>query len=55
MRQYSWLLEDIKNRSIEDVLILSGDQLYQMDYRRMRDTHVAAGADITVAVTPGVA
>lgn len=27
VRQYSWLLEDTKNRAIEDVLILSGDHL----------------------------
>lgn len=42
----------IRHHDFEDALILSGDQLYQMDYRRLRDTHVAAGADITVAVTP---
>lgn len=27
VRQYSWLLDDTKNRAIEDVLILSGDHL----------------------------
>lgn len=42
----------IRHHDFEDVLILSGDQLYQMDYRRMRETHLAADADITVAVTP---
>ena len=35
-----------------DVLILSGDQLYQMDYRRMMETHRRHVADATVAVTP---
>jgi glucose-1-phosphate adenylyltransferase len=35
-----------------DALILSGDQLYQMDYRKMLDTHRRQQADITVAVTP---
>jgi glucose-1-phosphate adenylyltransferase len=35
-----------------DALILSGDQLYQMDYRKMLDTHRRHQADITVAVTP---
>ena len=35
-----------------DVLILSGDQLYQMDYRRMLETHRRHVADATVAVTP---
>lgn len=42
----------IRHHDFVDVLILSGDQLYQMDYRKMRDTHLAADADITVAVTP---
>ncbi len=28
VRQYTWLLSDIKNRSVEDVVILSGDLLY---------------------------
>ena len=27
VRQYAWLLTDTKNRSIEDVVILSGDHL----------------------------
>ena len=42
----------IRHHDFDDVLILSGDQLYQMDYRKMRETHVTAAADITVAVTP---
>jgi glucose-1-phosphate adenylyltransferase len=33
-------------------LILSGDQLYQMDFRRMIDFHRQREAAITVAVTP---
>jgi glucose-1-phosphate adenylyltransferase len=36
----------------KEVLILSGDQLYQMDYRKMQDTHRRNVADATVAVTP---
>jgi glucose-1-phosphate adenylyltransferase len=35
-----------------DVLILSGDQLYQMDYRRMLETHRRHVADVTIAMTP---
>ena len=35
-----------------EVLILSGDQLYQMDFRQLRDTHRGHGADATVAVIP---
>jgi glucose-1-phosphate adenylyltransferase len=34
------------------VIILSGDQLYAMDYRKMLAHHDATGADITVAATP---
>jgi glucose-1-phosphate adenylyltransferase len=34
------------------VIILSGDQLYRMDYRKMLAHHERLGADITVAVTP---
>ena len=42
----------IRHHDFDDALILSGDQLYQMDYREFRKTHLAANADITVAVTP---
>lgn len=34
------------------VLILSGDQLYRMDYRRIIEEHLAHGADVTVASVP---
>lgn len=34
------------------VLILSGDQLYRMDFRDILDRHVASGADVTVAAVP---
>jgi glucose-1-phosphate adenylyltransferase len=34
------------------VLILSGDHLYRMDYRGFVDFHLAAGAEISIAVTP---
>jgi glucose-1-phosphate adenylyltransferase len=33
-------------------LILSGDQLYRMDYRLLLAQHVETGADITIATTP---
>lgn len=36
----------------DHVIILSGDQLYTMDYRAMLAHHEASGADVTVAVTP---
>ena len=37
---------------IEYVLILSGDQLYRMDYSEMLATHLTAGADVTIAAMP---
>jgi ADP-glucose pyrophosphorylase len=36
----------------EYILILSGDQLYQMDFQKMLDNHVAQGADISIATIP---
>ncbi|GAA5507081.1 glucose-1-phosphate adenylyltransferase [Novipirellula caenicola] len=37
---------------IEHVLILSGDQLYRMDFRDMLRTHIESGADATIAGIP---
>ncbi len=34
------------------ILILSGDQLYQMDFQEMLDNHKATGADISIATIP---
>lgn len=36
----------------EYVLILSGDQLYRMDYRKIIDQHQTSGADVTIAALP---
>lgn len=36
------------------ILILSGDQLYQMDFAEMLDNHKTLGADISVATIPVV-
>ncbi len=36
----------------EYVLILSGDQLYRMDFREMLRTHQESGADVTIAAMP---
>jgi len=52
VRQYSWVLSDIKNRNVEDILILSGDHLYRMDYLEFLQKHKATGADITVGALP---
>ncbi|NIT57340.1 MAG: glucose-1-phosphate adenylyltransferase [Aliifodinibius sp.] len=44
-----------ENHSHEHVLILSGDQLYQMDYRKMMKKHENNDADITIGTIPVVA
>ncbi|MFB9110576.1 glucose-1-phosphate adenylyltransferase [Flavobacterium gyeonganense] len=36
----------------EYALILSGDQLYQMDFNEMLDAHIASGAPISIATLP---
>ncbi len=48
-------LRHIEKNDFEYVLILSGDQLYQMDLTEMIDKHIAANADITIATIPVVA
>ncbi len=45
----------MKNYAHDQVIILSGDQLYTMDYRVMLEHHKKTGADITIAATPVVA
>src|SRR5579859_1916844 len=35
-----------------EVLILSGDQLYRMDFRQLLNTHREQRADVTIAVLP---
>ena len=45
-------LRYIKRPGVEHVLILSGDQLYRMDFREMMATHVSTGADVTIAAKP---
>lgn len=42
-------LRYIEQPGIDYVLILSGDQLYRMDFRQMLETHKAAEADVTIA------
>lgn len=43
------------SHDFEYVLILSGDQLYQMDYNTMIKTHIDSKADITIGTYPVVA
>ena len=42
----------IDKNEFEYVLILSGDQLYQMDFTEMFASHLKSGADITIATIP---
>jgi len=45
-------LRHMRRRSARDLMILSGDQLYSMDFRQMLRTHRDSNADATVAVIP---
>ncbi len=45
-------LLEIQSAGTKYVLILSGDHLYRMDYRKYVEFHVDSGADITIAVQP---
>jgi glucose-1-phosphate adenylyltransferase len=40
------------NNDFEHMLILSGDQLYRMDFRTLVAQHVYSGAEVTVATLP---
>src|SRR5215203_4095503 len=42
-------LKHIKNNDFDYILILSGDQLYQMDFNEMFQNHIDKGADISIA------
>jgi glucose-1-phosphate adenylyltransferase len=42
----------IMQESPDQVLILSGDQLYRMDYQHLIETHRASGAEVTIAGLP---
>ncbi len=49
VRQYLPSLREFKT---DDFLILSGDQLYRMDYRPLLQRHYETNADVTISVTP---
>jgi glucose-1-phosphate adenylyltransferase len=42
----------IRSRSPKDLIVLSGDHLYRMDYDAFVRTHRESGADVTIAVLP---
>lgn len=45
-------LRHIEQQDFDYVLILSGDQLYQMDFQDMVNNHVKSGAEISIATIP---
>ena len=45
-------LRRLLSRRAEQVLILSGDHLYRMDYRAFVEEHRVRGADVSIAVKP---
>ncbi|HAH50730.1 MAG TPA: glucose-1-phosphate adenylyltransferase, partial [Balneola sp.] len=45
-------LHHMMNHEHEHVLILSGDQLYQMDYRNLLERHKENKSDLTIATIP---
>ena len=45
-------LNYIEQHGIDYVLVLSGDQLYRMDYRELIRTHRYTNADVTIACMP---
>ncbi|WP_417429371.1 glucose-1-phosphate adenylyltransferase [Halpernia sp.] len=45
-------MKHLEKYDYDYILILSGDQLYQMDFREMIDFHCANGGDITIATIP---
>src|SRR5579884_2095897 len=47
-QQMRYVAED----ACQEVLVLSGDQLYRMDYRELLKTHQDTKADVTIAVLP---
>ncbi len=45
-------LDHIEQNGVDYVFILSGDQLYRMDYRELVRTHRYTNADVTIACMP---
>jgi len=46
------MLPHLRDWRVDTLLILSGDHLYRMDYRKFLDRHFETGADLTVSVVP---
>ncbi|XP_042004535.1 glucose-1-phosphate adenylyltransferase large subunit 1-like [Salvia splendens] len=52
VRQFIWLFEDAKAKDIDNILILSGDHMYRMDYMDFIQNHIDRNADITLSCAP---
>ncbi len=46
------MLPHLRDWRVNTLLILSGDHLYRMDYRKFLERHFATGADMTISVVP---
>ncbi|MCT0226300.1 glucose-1-phosphate adenylyltransferase [Synechococcus sp. CS-1328] len=49
VRKYQWLFQEW---DVDHYLILSGDQLYRMDYSKFVQHHIDTGADLSVGALP---
>jgi len=49
VRKYQWLFQEW---DVDHYLILSGDQLYRMDYSTFVDHHISTGADVSIGALP---
>lgn len=45
-------MKHLEKYDYEYILILSGDQLYQMDFQEMLEFHIERGGDVTIATIP---
>ena len=45
-------LKHFHDQNADYYVILSGDQLYRMDFRTMLDRHIKSGAELTIAAKP---
>ena len=46
------MLPHLRDWKVDTLLILSGDHLYRMDYRKFLERHFSTNADLTVSVVP---
>jgi glucose-1-phosphate adenylyltransferase len=46
------IIPHLRDWRIKSLLILSGDHLYRMDYRKFLDRHYDTNADVTISVVP---